>query len=268
VREQPRSIAFDRAASFYDDTRQLSVEAGRRVVELLTTELRGRGRCLEVGVGTGRIALPLLEAGIPLVGIDLSRPMLERLVEKGGGRPPFPVAIADAIRLPFRDEVFGVAYASHVLHLIPDWPEAVHELVRVVRSEGVVLIDLGGAPKEQSAIEKVSKQFEEEAGIKRRHRGVEDEDIPRLDQVFAECGARLRLLPEVAEERRLSIDGWIQLLRGNVFSWTWDLDDRTRNLAADRTLAWAKDQFGDLSAPQEAGHVIQWRAYDLPGSRS
>ena len=50
-------------------------------------ELAGDGRALELAVGTGRIALPLAERGVPVVGIDNSEPMLARLREKpGAGR--------------------------------------------------------------------------------------------------------------------------------------------------------------------------------------
>jgi SAM-dependent methyltransferase len=47
-------------------------------------ELAGDGRALEFAVGTGRIALPLAERGVPVVGIDNSRAMLARLAEKPG----------------------------------------------------------------------------------------------------------------------------------------------------------------------------------------
>ncbi|HEX9717352.1 MAG TPA: hypothetical protein VGA93_05350 [Actinomycetota bacterium] len=43
---------------------------------LLAGELPGRGRVLEVGVGTGQIAPPLAEAGVPMAGLDLSMPMV------------------------------------------------------------------------------------------------------------------------------------------------------------------------------------------------
>jgi Methyltransferase domain len=46
--------------------------------------LAGDGRALEFAVGTGRIALPLAERGVPVVGIDNSRAMLARLAEKPG----------------------------------------------------------------------------------------------------------------------------------------------------------------------------------------
>jgi SAM-dependent methyltransferase len=46
--------------------------------------LAGSGRALELGVGTGRIALPLAERGVPVAGIDSSEPMLARLRAKPG----------------------------------------------------------------------------------------------------------------------------------------------------------------------------------------
>lgn len=103
------SVAFDRAAEFYDQSRAISEEAMARTVTLLSQELAGRGRCLEVGVGTGLVALALHAAGVPLEGIDLSAPMLGRLLHKAGGAPPFPLVRGDATRMPFLDRVFGAA---------------------------------------------------------------------------------------------------------------------------------------------------------------
>ena len=87
------SISFDRAAGFYDKTRGLPKEQAQQVTDLLTAELTGRDRTLEIGVGTGRIALPLYERGVDLVGIDISVPMLERLVANASGRQPFPLLV-------------------------------------------------------------------------------------------------------------------------------------------------------------------------------
>lgn len=46
--------------------------------------LAGEGRALELGIGTGRLALPLSQRGVPVHGIELSRAMAERLREKPG----------------------------------------------------------------------------------------------------------------------------------------------------------------------------------------
>jgi SAM-dependent methyltransferase len=55
-------------------------------VEVLA-QLAGDGRALELGVGTGRIALPLARRGVPVHGIDLSRAMIARLRAKPGSEP-------------------------------------------------------------------------------------------------------------------------------------------------------------------------------------
>jgi SAM-dependent methyltransferase len=54
------------------------------VVDLLV-ELAGSGRALELGIGTGRIALPLAQRGVPVHGIELSKAMAARLRAKPGG---------------------------------------------------------------------------------------------------------------------------------------------------------------------------------------
>jgi SAM-dependent methyltransferase len=45
-------------------------------------ELAGGGRALEFAIGTGRVAVPLSQRGVPVTGIELSRPMIDRLRTK------------------------------------------------------------------------------------------------------------------------------------------------------------------------------------------
>jgi SAM-dependent methyltransferase len=54
------------------------------VVDFLA-EKAGGGRALELGIGTGRIGLPLAQRGVPVQGIELSNAMAARLHEKPGG---------------------------------------------------------------------------------------------------------------------------------------------------------------------------------------
>ena len=56
--------------------------------------LAGTGRALELGIGTGRIALPLAQRGVPVHGIELSRAMVARMRAKPGGAD-IPVTIGD-----------------------------------------------------------------------------------------------------------------------------------------------------------------------------
>jgi SAM-dependent methyltransferase len=65
------------AAMFADDVVDPAVD--------LLAELAAGGRVLELGIGTGRIAVPLSRRGVEVAGIDLSSAMVERLHAKPGG---------------------------------------------------------------------------------------------------------------------------------------------------------------------------------------
>jgi SAM-dependent methyltransferase len=77
------------------------------VVDLLV-ELAGDGRALELGIGTGRIALPLAQRGVPVHGIDLSKAMVARLRAKPGGED-IGVSIGDFSTTTV-DGTFTLAY--------------------------------------------------------------------------------------------------------------------------------------------------------------
>lgn len=57
-------------------------------------QLAGGGSALELAIGTGRVALPLIERGVPVHGIDISQAMVAKLREKPGGEA-VPVTIGD-----------------------------------------------------------------------------------------------------------------------------------------------------------------------------
>ncbi len=77
------------------------------VIDLLVA-LAGRGRALELGIGTGRIALPLAQRGVPVHGIELSKAMVARLRAKPGGED-IGVTIGDFATTTV-DGTFSVTY--------------------------------------------------------------------------------------------------------------------------------------------------------------
>ncbi|WP_367322332.1 class I SAM-dependent methyltransferase [Streptomyces sp. HUAS ZL42] len=101
-------------AAGYDESSAEMFQPGvvEPAVEVLA-ELAGDSRALELGIGTGRIALPLARRGVEVHGIDLSRAMLARLREKPGG---------DAIRVAVGDfattKVDGLVGSFSVAYLV------------------------------------------------------------------------------------------------------------------------------------------------------
>jgi SAM-dependent methyltransferase len=77
------------------------------VIDLLV-ELAGSGAALELGIGTGRIALPLVQRGVPVHGIEVSEAMVAKLRAKPGGED-IAVTTGDFATTTV-DGTFSVAY--------------------------------------------------------------------------------------------------------------------------------------------------------------
>jgi SAM-dependent methyltransferase len=255
------SIAFDRAAAFYDRTRRMTAEARAATTAMMLRELTGRGRVLEVGVGTGQISLPLHAAGIPMAGIDVSRPMLDVLVHKAGGRPPFPVVHGDATALPFSDGVFGGAVVRHVLHLVPAYGRLVDELVRAVRPGGVVVASAGWLSPISDELDALLSQ----PGRRRSAAGLDARDVPAQDRAFEARGAVAREVPSIRARDADTVAEYADAIEASVYSWTWPLTQRERERAAARIRLWARTRRLEPSAPIDPEVEFRWRAYDMPG---
>ena len=103
----------DRISEIYD-----RMVTGTGPVETLA-RLAGGGRALELGIGTGRVALPLAARGVEVHGIDSSEAMVARLRAKPGG-DAIPVTIGDfadfSRRRHVRAGLRGVQYLLHAHH--------------------------------------------------------------------------------------------------------------------------------------------------------
>jgi len=96
----------------------------------------GPGRLLDVACGGGVMAPLVRQAGYAHVGVDLGVPALREARRHG-----VAVARADAVQLPFPDEVFDVVVAGEVLEHVPDPHRLVAEACRVLRPGGRLVLD-------------------------------------------------------------------------------------------------------------------------------
>ena len=255
------SVSFDRAAEYYDQTRGLSDDGVRASTEALAEAFAGvRRRVLEIGIGTGQVALPLGAAGVRVVGLDLSRPMLARLVQKAGAVSP-PLIEADATHMPWRDGAFGGAYLRWVLHLIPDWRAAVAEIVRVIEPGGQFVAVLGSYGGHHS---KIRARFEEVTGVSVEPAGLELNGWELLDVEMASRGGRK--LPDVTFEDR-DRDGLESFVRGierGMYSWTWTVrDDALRARAATEARRWAEERWGPLDQVPRSTFEVRFARYSI-----
>jgi SAM-dependent methyltransferase len=96
------------AARYDDAVDDMLDRAGIDTAVDFLAELAGSGRALELGIGTGRVAVPLAQRGVPVSGIDMSKAMVARLHAKPDGTD-IPVTIGDFATARV-DGTFSVAY--------------------------------------------------------------------------------------------------------------------------------------------------------------
>jgi len=147
-RDHPRAVldaegvrdAYRRWAGVYDTVFGGVSAYGRRRAVAEVNRLPGT-RVLEVGVGTG-LALPHYRGEKRVVGVDLSREMLEKASERvARERLGHVVGLAemDAERMAFADGAFDIAVAMFTASVVPDAKRLYAEMSRVVRPGGHLL---------------------------------------------------------------------------------------------------------------------------------
>jgi len=113
------------------------------LVDLL--EVKPDDYVLEVGFGPGVALTAVLERASNgfVAGVDTSTPMVHEARARHADaikRGRLDVRESDASTLPFADDTFDKAYATHVIYFWPDQVATVRELRRVLRPSGVLAI--------------------------------------------------------------------------------------------------------------------------------
>jgi ubiquinone/menaquinone biosynthesis C-methylase UbiE len=233
-------VSFDRVADIYDRTRSLPDEAMTRLVKALASELDGCKGILDVGVGTGRFALPLQKAGLDVVGIDISRKMISKAQDKRVRNLMF----ADARLLPFKQKAFDVAISVHLLHLISNWQLTLVEICRVTRS---FLVSLSYANREP-----VGEAYDQ---LLRRY-GYERHRLGKSERELKDIVAPAKCVPVTAYETLSDVS--LANFAQRTSSSQWEIPVEVNQKVVDEL----RGRFAGKTFTQELGILI-WRIDDL-----
>lgn len=137
---------FDRVAKIYSAQRAHPRAVAQAIGRAIADQAGPGALVVEVGVGTGLIAWTVAEAGCRVVGMDISRLMLEEVPDtRPDDLPPtfpatLPLAEADMHHLPYSDHCADAILMVRVLHLAHDWRQVLNEVTRVLRPGGCFII--------------------------------------------------------------------------------------------------------------------------------
>ena len=135
-----RKADYSQIAQSYDQGRPMSEATLGQWLKLIN-EHKGRRfpRVLDLGTGTGRVAIPLaVRFGYEVVGADKSPEMLEKAKAKPGSEL-VTWDLQEATALTYPDNHFDLVFMSHLLHHIDDPSQVIRECHRVLKKRRALL---------------------------------------------------------------------------------------------------------------------------------
>ncbi|MGQ9524173.1 MAG: class I SAM-dependent methyltransferase [Armatimonadota bacterium] len=156
---------------------------------------------LDIGTGTGNSAVPFLQQGCSVVGVDPSRRMVAKAREKAalyttqsGSEAVFLLVRArnPFVALPFRDGVFDIVASAYAIHHVDDVQkkDCAKEVARVLKPTGVAVV-----------ADTMFRDADHKREALALHADLEDEYQPLLDafpQIWSDVGFSIHL-DQVAE---------------------------------------------------------------------
>jgi len=288
------SLSFDPAAQFYDATRGYPDDVVLKIAQSIDVAALGTPQTayLEVGVGTGRIALPLASLGRTYTGADISEKMLAQLEAKlqAAGwqqraaspwgslpdeQPADPASdfavrrfqktpaslrliVSDIKQLPFHDHSFDAVVAVHIFHLVDGWEQALQEVMRVLRPGGRLLQcwDTYEADAITEIINAKWRGFIQELGGDTRRPGVSTRAIKHwlLEHGFQTEDELTLGWPQQVVPRKV-----IDMIAQRYWSNSWQISDDIFTPSIERLRSWALEYFGpniDVAQTQERRFFI------------
>lgn len=168
---------YDQLAELYDETRGGEQRGDEYAADIAARLLPGDGPVLEIGVGTGVVALGLGRRGRQVVGVDIASEMLRRAHGRVGAR----VARGDAMSLPFRDGTVRNAYSVWVLQAVDDASKVEAEAARVLEPGGRYVVCLTQTPDPDDAVGRILEAMGAEV---RRHLQTTRHVDPPVEQIL------------------------------------------------------------------------------------
>ena len=134
----------------------------------LAAGLQVGARVLDIGAGTGRVAIPLASRGCNVVAVEPAGGMLAQLRAKTGDNKVWSV-VAEGARLPFPVGHFDAVVIARLLYLTPDWRAILRDAHRVLAIGGCLLHEWGNGQVDEEwvQIREEGRRLFEQAGATR-----------------------------------------------------------------------------------------------------
>ena len=131
---------FDRVAQDWDQMRESFFSDEVREEALSIAAVQKGKIAADIGAGTGFISEGLIRAGLQVIAVDQSEAILKEMKRKFAGIETIDYRVGQAQNLPIPDGTVDYAFANMYLHHVESPPEAIAEMVRILKPAGKLVI--------------------------------------------------------------------------------------------------------------------------------
>jgi ubiquinone/menaquinone biosynthesis C-methylase UbiE len=258
-----------RVAYAYDRNRYHPPEVSGRIATAISDPLERAFRdphVLEVGVGTGRIGMPVVARGFQFTGVDVDTEMMELFRAKYAGvSRKVSLMEADAQDLPFDSQSFHAVIAVHVWHLVPDLEQALSEALRVLQPNGF-LFEGWDAPAEASPAQEIQDAWVD--AVRKLGFNVQRGAHRAALETSRKFLKRRKLVSTEAEIARWEVSNSalevVEALSEGLYSFTRSVPLDARVRAARDIKGFLQERFLDLEAPLKTSWSFHLRTTRIP----
>ena len=255
-----RRVDFSGNAAIYDQRHGAAVDENglRRICE--AARLAVGSSVLDIGAGTGRVAIPLSDLGYAVVALEPAVGMLEKLRVKAGGRQ-IRLHQAAGTRLPVETGSVDAAVVARLLYLTPDWRQILDEVHRALKPDGVLLHEWGNGTFDEPWVqirEKARTLFEGEGMFSPFHPGAREESD--IDKHLVAVGFHLEARLAVGSGPVVALREFLRRLMDGELSYIWDVPNEIRAKCLPLLQLWAEESL-DLDRVVPVPKQIEWAIY-------
>jgi SAM-dependent methyltransferase len=253
-------IDFSQNSAVYD--RRHGAVLGDDEVDRLCTvaALPTHAAVLDIGAGTGRIAIPLAERGCEVVALEPAPGMVDQLRAKSSSHN-LSVVIGEGAQLPFASHAFEAIVIARLLYLTTDWRQILRESSRVLAVGGFLFHEWGNGhvDEEWVQVREEARRLFEQAGVHQPfHPGVRSElDVDRELRTLG----FVRLSDVVlGPGPQLTLREFLRRLLDGELSYIWNVPKTVLAECLPRLAAWSEEAF-DLERPIAMPRRIYWTIF-------
>lgn len=223
-------------------------------------ELQRDGRVLDIGAGTGRVAIAFAGIGYRTVALDPALPMLNELRRKAPASQVQVVA-GEGARLPFDTWHFDAVILARLLYLMSDWQIVLQQAYDRLKPGGCLFHEWGNgeAGEVWVQIREKARMLFEAAGIERPfHPGARSE--AEVDDYLTVLGLNRSNELRIGPGPRTRLGDFVDKIVSGELSYIWNVPAHVRESCLPKLKKWSQNTF-DLEESIPMPACLRWNIY-------